>query len=255
MKKNIAFCTVAHGDYCIQNSFELIDKIKSLGYHTFVLTDQIDEYKQYDNVTAVQYGLPYFSFHSKRLIAMECLNHYDAAFFLDCDVAIKDTEDISIFENLQPGLHIFANFGDLSNSFLNEDVFPCDGCQTRNTKYGKEGRDFLERMGYRYEMKYVDQMGHLEHFLEGRWVIKKDQGNEVLFFKIWDSIAEFCEKKDIELGYYNNVGAGEGAAMSIAAYNSGIKVNYYTNLSFVLKHFVSNYRRKMEGSVPWHMPG
>lgn len=253
--KNLAFCTVAHGDNCISRSLELVENIKNLGYHLFVLTDDPKKYKEYENVTAIKYEIPYFSFHSKRLIAMECLNYYETAFFLDCDVVIKDAEDLNIFEDMKPGLHIFANFGDLSNSFLNEDVFACKGCQNRNTKYGKEGRDFLEKMGYKYKMKYGDQMGYLEHFLEGRWMIKKDNGNEALFFKIWDLIADFCEKKDIELGYYSNIGAGEGAAMSIAAHNSGIKVNHYTNLSFVLKHFISNYRRKMEGSVPWEMPG
>jgi hypothetical protein len=96
---------------------------------------------------------------------------------------------------------------------------------------------------------------YLEHYLEGRWIIRKDNGKEDRFFEIWDKIAEFCEKEDIELGFKKSIGAGEGAAMSMAAFNSGIIINFPSCVWFVIEHLISNYQRKVNGEVPWNISG
>lgn len=255
--KNIAFCTLAYGEKYVSLSDDLIKCINDLGYHIFVLTNDLSHYSNYDPkmVTSLVYSKPYFSFHEKKEVMKECLKKYETAFFLDCDVFLKDANDISVFEDISPGLHIFSTFGAIDTTFLNQDVGACENENQRNTKYGNAGRLFLEKMGYLYKRDYQGIEGHLEHYLEGRWIIKKDRGLEDKFFEIWDDIAEFSEQEDMRMGFNNNIGAGEGSAMSIAAFNSGIKINMYQNINFVNKHFISNYRRKLQGEVPWTIAG
>lgn len=65
-----------------------------------------------------------------------------------------------------------------------------------------------------------------------------------------------CEKMDIDLGYDKTIGAGEGAAMSIAAYNSGIKIYVGGPLTSVMNtNFISNYQEKINGTKPYNIAG
>jgi len=256
--KNIAFCTITYGEEYVRLGDTLIKQINDLGYHIFVMTNDVGHYDQYnENLTVIEYKKSYFSFHEKKEVAKECLKHYDAAFFLDADVVIKDTNDISIFDNINAGLHIFSTFGNLYNTFFNNDIAYCEAIGNRNTKYGERGRELIENLGLEYKRDYhgVGTTDYLEHYLEGRWIIKKDNGLENKFFEIWDSIADFCEEEDIRLGFVDSVGAGEGAAMSIAAFNSKINITFPSCVWFVTAHFISNYHEKVDGTIPWDMVG
>lgn len=257
--KNFAFCTITYGNEYVELGDSLITQLNERGYHVFVLTNDMQHYTPTELLTPVEYTKSYFSFHEKRTIMQECLKHYDTAIFLDADVFIKDIDSLDIFAEAAPGLHIFASLGTLENSFLNDDLAICANPENRNTKYGKEGLQLLNTFGYRYMRKYHgtdSEPGYLEHFLEGRWLIRKNNGNEKRFFEIWDSLVDFCERIDIELNYTNSVGAGEGGIMSIAAYNSGITV--YSNsplTTFVGNHFISNYVEKLNNITPWNIAG
>jgi hypothetical protein len=82
------------------------------------------------------------------------------------------------------------------------------------------------------------------------------KGKEHIFLKIWDSLVKFCEDFDKTLGYTKSIGAGEGAAMSIAAHNSGITINNPSVLTYTIhQHFISNYQEKMDGTKPWNIAG
>ena len=50
----------------------------------------------------------------------------------------------------------------------------------------------LGRLGYEIEKFYHTDKpkAPLEHFLEGKWVIKKDEGREEKFFEIWENISK-----------------------------------------------------------------
>lgn len=255
--KNFAFCTITYGDKYIGFGNSLIKQINDMGYHIFVLTNNISHYAQTEILTPIQYEKEYFSFHEKRIVMQECLKHYETAIFLDADVHIQGVDNLDIFQDIDPGLHIFANFGDISLTFLNDDISVCNIKGNRNTKYGKEGLDILNRLGYKYEKIFHEKSkGYLEHFLEGRWIVKKDNGNEIKFFEIWDSLVDFCEEIDIKLNYMDSIGAGEGAIMSIAAYNSGIKLHSVSNLvGFINRHFISNYVEKINKTKPWNIAG
>jgi hypothetical protein len=254
--KNFAFCTLTYGEKYIKFGDSLIKQLNDMGYHVFVLTDDVNHYSPSDLLTPIEYKKEYFSFHEKRVVVQECLKHYETAIFLDADVYIKDTDNLDIFETVEPGLHIFANFGHIGHTFLNDDITKCGGKGLRNTKYGKRGLELLNKLGYQYERLIHDNLVWYEHFLEGRWMIKKNNGNEDKFFEIWDSLVEFCEQMDIELGYVDSIGAGEGSVMSISAYNSGIKVHSVSNLvGFIIKHFISNYEEKVNNIKPWNISG
>jgi hypothetical protein len=255
--KNFAFCTLTYGIKYIEYGDTLISQLNNLGYHVFVLTDDVNHYIESDLLTAIQYQKNYFSFHEKRTIVKECLKNYSTAIFLDSDVYLKNVTNLDIFENIDSGLHIFSNFGNIGQTFLNDDISKCTRKGDRNTKYGKKGIKLLDNLGYIYEKLYdnIDK-NYIEHFLEGRWVIKKDGGREDIFFNIWDTLVDFCENFDIDLNYVDSIGAGEGSVMSIAAYNSKIKIHNVSNLTeFINNHFISNYKEKLNNTKPWNIAG
>ena len=255
--KNFAFCTLTYGEKYVNFGDSLIGQLNGMGYHVFVLTNDMNHYTPSELLTPIEYKKEYFSFHEKRVIVQECLKHYDTAIFLDADVHIKDIDNLDKFQDIEPGLHIFSNFGTVELTFLNDDLSICEIKGRRNTKYGKEGLELLNKHGYTYKRIFDKTVeGYLEHFLEGRWIVKKDDGKEKRFFEIWESLVDFCEGMDIKMNYLDTIGAGEGSVMSIAAYNSGIKVHSVSNLvGFITKHFISNYVEKVNNIKPWNIAG
>lgn len=259
---NFAFCTIAYGEKYLKWSKDLISDILSKNSSIFILTNSPDFYQDVDskNLTIVSYDKPYFSFNEKKTIVRRCLLDFEAAVFLDADVRIFGIENFDFLNNIDNGLHIFNTFGTIENTFLNGDIQRCQSSDSRNTKYGQSGLEFLEQKNLKYKKNYHGP-GHpddyLEHFLEGKWILKKDNGRENIFLDIWEDLSSFSEKIDMELGYKNNIGAGEGGHMSIAAHNSNIKLNIRRAplCSIINKNFVSNYERKVLGEIDWKMIG
>lgn len=256
---NFAFCTIAYGEKYIELSKTLISQIVNFGEKIFVYTDDVTQFESNENVVLISYKKEYFSFHEKITIVRECLKDYNTAVFLDCDVVLQDIENLSFLEDVKPGLHIFATFGSIGNTFFSDDICFTDNPKTRNTKYGKEGMDFVSKLNYNYKKVYHPEVGNkdfIEHFLEGRWILKKDEGKEEVFLNIWEGLQFFCEEFDIRHGYLGTIGAGEGAAMSIACYNSEITYNTLGTITNIFnKHFVSNYKEKLNGTKPWNIAG
>lgn len=256
---NFAFCTIVYGEKYIELSKTLISQVTALGEKIFVYTNSIAEFENTENVVLIPYTKEYFSFHEKITVVRECLKHYDTAVFLDCDVVLQNIEDFSFLKNINPGLHIFATFGNIGNTFFSDDINFANSSKARNTKYGQEGIDFINKLGYKCEKVYHFEVGDkdfIEHFLEGRWILKKEEGKEEIFLRIWEELQLFCEEFDLRHGYFENVGAGEGAAMSIACYNSGITLNTLGTLyNIFTKHFISNYKEKTDGTKPWDIAG
>lgn len=255
--RNFAFCTLTYGEKYLTFGDSLINQLNGMGYHVFVLTNNMEHYTPNNLLTPVEYKKEYFSFHEKRIVMQECLKHYDTAIFLDADVHIQNIDNLDIFQDIEPGIHIFSNFGTIGLTFLNDDLSICEVKGRRNTKYGKEGLELLNKLGYSYTRIFDKTIeGYLEHFLEGRWVVKKDDGKEERFFEIWESLVDFCEGVDIKMNYLDTIGAGEGSVMSIAAYNSGIKVHSVSRLvGFINQHFISNYIEKVNNIKPWNIAG
>ena len=256
---NFAFCTIAYGKKYIELSKTLISQVSNLGEKIFVYTNNVAEFESNENVILIPYTKEYFSFHEKTTVVRECLKHYDTAVFLDCDVVLQNIEDLSFLEDAKPGLHIFATFGSVGNTFFSDDISLASNSKARNTKYGQEGIDFIEKLGYRYKKVYhleTKDKDFIEHFLEGKWILKKEAGKEEAFLRIWEELQPFCEEFDIRYGYFENVGAGEGAAMAIACYNSGITFSTIGPLySTFTKNFISNYKEKTDGTKPWNIAG
>jgi hypothetical protein len=255
---NLAFCTLTYGEKYTTFGDSLIKQLNDMGYHIFVMTNNPEHYVPNDLLTVIKYDKPYFSFHEKRVVMKECLKHYDTAVFLDADVFISDTDNLDFLSDINPGLHIFATFGNIGHTYCSDDISICEIQGRRNTKYGKEGIDFAENNGFK--LKKVYHNGHpedyLEHYLEGRWIIKKDKGTEENFFKIWDDLSVFTEEFDIRYNYLETIGSGEGSSMSIACYNSGITYNGVSPLSSQInKIFISNYQEKLNGTKPWNIAG
>ena len=256
---NFAFCTIVYGEKYNKLSKKLIEQITGLGHTIYVLTDLPDELPNDNKIIKIKYEKEYFSFHEKLRIVKECLKTFETAIFLDSDVVLLNINDLSFFNDIKPGLHIFATFGNIGSTFFSDDHQPCPFENARNTKYGLHGVEIMERFGYKYKKQYhkeVDREDYLEHFLEGRWIIKKDNGKENDFLNVWESLVDFCESFDISLGYTKTIGAGEGAVMSIAAYNSKITSHVISPLvATINKHFISNYQEKLDGTKPWNIAG
>ena len=254
-----AFCTIVYGPKYLKLSAKLIEQITGLGHTMFVLTNEPDALSNHEKIIKIKYNKDYFSFHEKLVIVRECLKTFDTAIFLDSDVVLININDLNFFKDIQPGLHIFATFGNIGSTFFSDDHPPCQHDDHRNTKYGAQGVNFVEKLGYKYKQRFhkeVDREDYLEHFLEGRWILKKDNGKENIFLEIWDSLVNFCEDFDKTLGYTKSIGAGEGAAMSIAAHNCGIATHIPSEIVETMnKHFISNYQEKMDGTKPWNIVG
>lgn len=256
--KNFAFCTLTYGEKYVTFGDSLIKQLNDMGYHIFVMTDNPEHYSPNDLLTVIKYDKPYFSFHEKRVVMKECLKHYETAIFLDADVFIQGVDNLDFFQDINPGLHIFATFGNIGLTYCSDDIAICEVQGRRNTKYGKEGLDFAEKNGYKLKKVYHEGFPEdfLEHYLEGRWIIKKDRGTEEKFFEIWDNLCEFTEDFDIRYNYLESIGAGEGSVMSIACYNSGISYKGISSLvTQINKTFISNYREKIDGVKPWNIAG
>lgn len=187
--KSFAFCTITYGDKYLQLGDTLIDQVTSLGYTIYVLTNEPNRYTNKKNVVVVPHKYPYFSFHQKRIIIRECLNNFDTAIFLDADVVMKNQVDCGVFGNVLSGLHIFATFGNISHTFLNDDITRSNSPTARNTKYGSVGKKLLDALGLTYVRDYhnIGTVDYLEHYLEGKWVISKDSGKEFKFLDMWDN--------------------------------------------------------------------
>lgn len=253
---NMAFCTLTYGEKYVKLGDVLIKQITDLGYHMYVYTNEPNHYRKNKMVTVLKYTKPYFSFHEKRVVVKECLKYFETAVFLDADVVLHEVENLEHFEIVEGGLHIFSTFGNIGDTFCSNDVVPYQNMNQRNTKYGAEGIEFLESLNLMYKREYHGIPDYLEHYLEGRWLIKRDNGIEDIFFEIWDKVSEFSEKKDIELGFEHCIGAGEGSAMSIASFNSGIRTLAPSYLcGYVIRHFISNYQEKLDGTKPWDIAG
>jgi hypothetical protein len=255
---DFAFCTITYGEKYVKFGDSLIGQLNEMGYHVYVLTNEENHYVGNENITVIKHDKEYFSFHDKRIVMRECLKHYRTAIFLDADVHIQNVDNLNFFNNLSSGLHIFAMFGNIGFTFCSEDITPCENQDRRNTKYGKEGIKLLNDLNLKYKKQYHlgNDYDYLEHFLEGRWAITKEDGKEDVFFDIWDKLAEFCDEFDIRHKYYKNTGAGEGGAMSIACYNSGLTFNGVSPLvTLINKFFISNYKEKVDGVKPWNIAG
>jgi hypothetical protein len=259
LQTNFAFCTMVYGQKYITLSKTLIEQIIGLGHVIYVLTNEPDTLINHENIIKINYDKRYFSFHEKLVIVRECLKTFDTAIYLDADVVLIDINDLSFFNDIPLGLHIFSNFGNIGSTFFSDDHPPSCSDNDRNTKYGKQGLTFVEKLGYKYKKRFhmeLELETYLEHFLEGKWILKKEDGKETIFLEIWDSLVKFCEDFDKELGYTQTIGAGEGAAMSIAAHNSGITINNPSVLTTTMhQHFISNYQEKMDGTKPWNIAG
>jgi hypothetical protein len=254
-----AFCTITYGKKYVEFGETLISQLNDMGHHVFVLTNEPNHYYlENEKLTVINHDRPYFSFHDKRIVMKECLRHYETAIFLDADVFIENTDNLDFFNDLTSGLHIFGMFGNIGLTFCSEDISKCHFDGHRNTKYGLEGVEFLNKLDLKYKKQFHvgKEDNFLEHFLEGRWAITKENGKEDLFFEIWDKLAVFCEEFDIRYDYVKNIGAGEGGAMSIACHNSGLTFSGVSHLvSLINKIFISNYREKMNGTKPWNIAG
>lgn len=252
-------CTVAYGEKYRQFSLNLINQVLNMNGIILVLTDDINFYDKInnENLFVFEYENSFFSFHDKRIIAERVLKEYDDTLFLDADVEIKELDNLNLLQNQNEGIQFFDSFGDIGNFFLNEPSTNENDKNVRNAKYGKRGLDFLRNNQLLYTKIHNGKENYIEHFLEGRWYIKKDYNeNYKKFFKIWDNLAKFCEKEDFRLGYIDNIGAGEGSAMSIDAYNS--YPNFKNNpslLPYIRKYFISNFIEKTKGIKPWNIAG
>jgi hypothetical protein len=151
---NFAFCTITYGEKYITLGDVLIKQLNNLGCHVFVMTNNVEHYSPSELLTVIEYKKPYFSFHEKRIITQECLKYYDAAIFLDADVVLNNIPNLEPFELIPPGIHIFATFGNLFNTFLNDDVVKFHHPDQRNTKYGDEGKQLLDSLGLIYQKQF-----------------------------------------------------------------------------------------------------
>jgi hypothetical protein len=202
----------------------LIVKVNnSVKTNFLILTDEPCQFEEFINVTTLLYNKPLFSYHDKLLIFKEGFKLYDSVLLLDADTNVRD----DFFSTI--------NIKDIPIGIYPEIIWrhPCD-CSMENflcgntprVPYGLEYKQFCEN----HELK-TNGVLIQESFL----FIKKNESIDH-FIHIWELLADFCNKKDMER-HQGILGYGEGYSIGISALNSNLIISENENICKLIKCF------------------
>jgi hypothetical protein len=192
---------------------KMIKKINNqIKTNFLILTDNMAEFSEFDNVTLIKYDKPIFSYHDKIAIFKEGFKLYDTVLLLDADTTIREgTDFINIDVNeIVPGIYpqiIWRHPADCSmeNFLLGK---------TCRVPYGLLYKEFCLEHNLLFDNALLIQ----ESFL----LIKRNDKIDK-FFATWDLLADFCNKKDSE-NCQSILGYGEGYSIGISALNADLDI-------------------------------
>lgn len=213
MLKNCAIGFCAVGPNYILDAKKLLETLVNFcENHIYVLTDNPYEFVCFPKVITLKHNRNFFSYHDKRFLFHSALMYNDCFVCLDSDTLISDTSKDIDFSKIENGFYPDFYFEDSEQcsmtSFLQN--------QHDNITYGNEFREYCKSKNYDT---------HTKHFQESLMVIKENNSSKIKsFLNIWDDLANFCDKKDLER---NNpmIGYGEGYSISVSLKTSNIKLH------------------------------
>ncbi|WP_414545546.1 hypothetical protein [Nostoc sp. CCY0012] len=204
----ICYATLAIGYEYNQLAKQLAQDIYRLSPNTFfvILTDRPKLFRENKHVIAVKHNVQSVGiFHDKLCCIERCFQDFDCCIFLDADCRL--IENLVVSRNWKPGLtaktcwsltkHLTSK-----NSLTNK--------KELTHKLVKEIAEELEIL--------IDQC---KFIYEGVFIIRKNNGKEIEFMKIWQQIRDYLE--------INGIFDGEGIAMGLAACKTSMEIYHYVS--------------------------
>lgn len=199
---NFCFCTLATGKRYRTHAKMLANDIQKHSPTTqfIVLTDKPIEFQEYSNVQAFYHKIQSIKgYHDKLFVLQKALELYDTSIFLDSDVRIIGT--VSSDMEFLPGITARTGTNIIKHNSASDRA---------KQKYLPVILELGEKLSINLE-----QTSWIHEFM---FALKKDNGKELEFFRLWSDISQIFELK----GIYN----GEGSIIGLSAAASGLTIRY-----------------------------
>lgn len=211
-QKDFCFCTLALGRKYRILAQQLAQDLEKNVTGTFLViyTDDPKDFGSYGNVLAYQHKQQGIlnCYNDKRLVLAKALEKFNAAIFVDADTKVLN----SIADDLQWKPGITAGH--------------CENLIEHVTKYNPDRLKPLKNVAFKLNLP----LENTNYVGECLFVIARDEGRELEFFKHWEVIGRYLELRGIH--------AGEGNTIGLAAAKVGWNVNRdgWQTIKQVTKH-------------------
>ncbi len=200
ISEKFCFCTLAVGNRYRTHARMLASDIQQHSPATsfIVLTDQPTDFEEYAHVIAVKHRLQSVQgYHDKRCVLEKALTLFDTCVYLDSDMRILG----AVPEKMKwlPG--ITARTG-------------CNILQHNASSSERKALPVINQVATKLNINLQQTLW----FHEFMFVVKKQDGAEAEFLKLWQTISYFFEMQ----GIYG----AEGNVMGLAASLSGLNVRF-----------------------------
>ncbi|MBR8836673.1 MAG: hypothetical protein DSM106950_22320 [Stigonema ocellatum SAG 48.90 = DSM 106950] len=198
-QKEFCFCTLALGKKYRLLAGQLAEDLekKFPGSFLVIYTDEPKDFSSHLNVLAYkhkQQGI-LLCYNDKRFVMAKALSKYSAAIFIDADTRIIDNVPDTL--KWSPGIT----------------TGHCENLIEHVSKYSPERLDSLRNIS----LKLNISLETTNYIGESLFVVARDAGKEIEFFKLWGIIGKYLELKGIH--------AGEGSTIGLAAAKVGWSIN------------------------------
>lgn len=207
-KQNICYTTLAIG-YEYNKYAQLLAKdVVRLSPNTpiVILTDRPQLFSKDLHVTAVKHNVQSVGiFHDKLCCIEKCFENYDCCIFIDADCRL--IENMAISRDWKPGLTAKTHWN------LHKHINPKGVLSPK--------RELRRELVYEIAKDIEISIEQCKFVYEAIFTIRKDNGKEKEFLKIWKQIRNYFES--------NGIFDGEGVAMGLAAYKTSLEVHHYNS--------------------------
>ncbi|TVQ59960.1 MAG: hypothetical protein EA366_04110 [Spirulina sp. DLM2.Bin59] len=200
MANNWCFCTLAVGKRYREHAKNLVEDIQKFASNipVLILTDKPEEFAEYPVAQAINHRLQSVKgYHDKRFVIAAALRNFKTCLFLDSDVRIIGP----VPENLSYHPGITAR----------------TGCSILKHNARNGQGEMIPLLRHVSEKLDID-LGKTKWFHEFMFAVTKQDGAELKFLSLWQTLAYFFEMQ----GFYG----GEGNIMGLAASKVGLDVSF-----------------------------
>lgn len=199
--KTFCFCTLAVGHRYRAHAELLVQDIQEHMPSTAlcILTDRPEQFSEFPRVLAFKHQLQSVKgYHDKRFVLEKSLSLFESCMFLDADVRVLG----SVTKEMQwsPGITARAGTDLVSRMKI-----------IRNQKETRVIKEAAKKLNIDLE-----KVQWLHEFM---FVMKRQNGLEAEFFRLWQTTSYFFESQ----GIYH----GECYSMGLAAAQIGMKIDYF----------------------------
>jgi len=217
-KQNYIISTLAVGDNANKNALKLCYDLNYFKQKILIVTDNVELYKNLENVITVKYPEKKFSYNDKIICFEEGFKIEDSVVYIDSDSRIfyKTYKNCysNFFRIISKGFHPSWDWGKIvrpdSGFFESIDV------PSRTPGYGELALKISKELNIPIENAY--------HYQEGIIVISKDDGKENILLDTWKELSNKLDEFEIQ-NNSNRIGIGEGNLLGLSIAKSGIQIN------------------------------